>query len=135
MTTSGMAQPQRLFGIYRANGGLIGELRYLAGHYLRGEHCTLCDITHAGLGRKRTWDAAIAELGIPFTLLHLNEMDADLAAFVGDQAACVVAQDASGYRMLLSDADLSACSGQVDAFIERLSQALGPLQEEQRPAP
>jgi len=28
----------RLFGIYRADGGLIGELRYLTGHLFRGEH-------------------------------------------------------------------------------------------------
>lgn len=116
--------PRRLFGIYRADGGLIGELRYLAGHYLRGEHCTLCDITHSGLGRKRSWDAAVAELGIPFVLLHRNEMEPDLAAFVGDQAACVVAEDSSGYRILLSDADLAACAGEVSNLFDRLRKAI-----------
>lgn len=117
-------QAARLVGVYRADGGLIGELRYLAGHYLRGEHCTLCDITHAGLGRKREWDAAVDQLGIEFTLLHRNELDPDLAAFVADRAACVVLVDDSGYRMLLNDADLASCSGDVGRFTALLTHAL-----------
>jgi hypothetical protein len=118
------ARAVQLFGVYRADGGLVGELRYLAGHYLRGEHCTLCDITHAGLGRKRSWDVAVAELGIPFTLLHRNELNDELAAFVAGRAACVVLQDAEGFRMLLQDSDLAACNGEVDRLFERLREAL-----------
>lgn len=120
------SRPDRLIGIYRADGGLIGELRYLAGHYLRGEHCSLCDITHAGLGRKRAWDTAVAQLGIPFTLLHRNEMDADLAAFVADRVACVVAVDSNGFRMLLQDTDLTACDGEVGALFDRLRALTSP---------
>jgi hypothetical protein len=116
--------PQRLIGIYRADGGLLGELRYLAGHLLKGEHCTLCDITHAGVSRKRSWDAAVAERGIPFTLLHRNEMDPGLEAFVADRAACVVAEDAGSYVLLLGNDDLQACKGNVDAFFARLDQAM-----------
>lgn len=119
-----MADPTRLIGIYRADGGLMGELRYLAGHLLRGQHCSLCDITHAGIGRRKSWDAAVAALRIPFTLLHLNEMDADLAAFVGNRAACVIAETTSGYVFLLGDAELGACEGDVDRFFARLSEAL-----------
>lgn len=114
----------QLFGIYRADGGLLGEFRYLAGHLLRGEHCTLCDITHAGVSRKRSWDRGVSELGIPFTLLHRNEMDAELAAFVADRAACVVGKEAGDYAFLLGDDELAACSGNVDSFFSRLGQAL-----------
>lgn len=114
----------RLIGVYRADGGLIGEMRYLAGHYLRGEHCTLCDITHAGLGRKRSWDAAVSELGIPFTLLHRNELDPGLADFVGERAACVVAEELDGYRMILTNEDLAACQGDVGHFFDRLRESL-----------
>jgi len=114
----------QLFGIYRADGGLLGEFRYLAGHLLRGEHCTLCDITHAGVSRKRSWDQGVRELGIPFTLLHRNEMDAQLAAFVADRAACVVAEEAGNYAFLLGDDELAACQGDVDSFFARLDQAI-----------
>lgn len=119
-----VSRPSRLIGIYRADGGIMGELRYLAGHLLRGEHCSLCDITHAGISRKRAWDAAVASLGIPFTLLHLNEMDAELARFVGVRAACVIAQTPQGYEFVLGDAELAACAGEVDRFFARLDTAL-----------
>jgi len=102
----------------------MGELRYLTGHLLRGEHCSLCDITHAGIGRKKAWDAAVASLGIPFTLLHLNEMDVELAQFVGDRAACVLAESPKGYEFVLGDAELAACRGDVGKFFIRLEGVL-----------
>jgi hypothetical protein len=114
----------RLVGVYRADGGLRGELRYLAGHYLHGQSCSLCDITHSPFRRKAAWERAVAALGIPFALVHLNEMDPPLADFVGDRAACVVAETPDGRVLLLGDADLSALDGDVDAFFARLRAAL-----------
>lgn len=114
----------RLVGVYRADGGLRGELRYLAGHYLHGQSCSLCEITHSPFRRKAAWDRAVASLGIPFALVHLNEMDPPLAEFVGDRAACVVAETPDGRVLLLGDADLSALDGDVDAFFARLRAAL-----------
>ena len=110
----------RLVGVYRADGGLRGELRYLAGHYLRGESCSLCEITHGRLRRKATWDEAVSCLGIPFDLLHLNELDPDLRAHVGDDAAMVVAVTSSGYVTLLSNAELTEIGGDVSAFMALL---------------
>jgi hypothetical protein len=115
----------RLVGVYRADGGLRGELRYLAGHYLRGESCSLCDITHSPFRRKAAWDRSVAALGIPFTLVHLNEMDASLAAFVGDRAACVVAETPGGPVMLIGNDELASVHGDVDAFFSTLRKALG----------
>jgi hypothetical protein len=113
-----------LFGIYRADGGMFGELRYLAGHLFRGEHCTLCDITHAGVSRKRSWDEVVAQLGIPFTLLHRNEMDPDLADFVANREACVVLEANGNRVLLLGNDELAACQGDVNAFFGRLTEAL-----------
>jgi hypothetical protein len=110
----------RLVGVYRADGGLRGELRYLAGHYLRGQSCTLCDITHSPFRRKAAWDAAVSEVGIPFDLLHLNELDADLAAYVGDDAALVIGERPEGRVTLLDNDDLTALNGDVPAFFEAL---------------
>ncbi len=114
----------RLVGVYRADGGLRGELRYLAGHYLRGQSCSLCDITHSPFRRKAAWDAAVADLGIPITLVHLNEMSADLAGFVGDRAACVVAETTDGWTMVLGNQDLETLHGDVPAFFSELRQRL-----------
>ena len=77
----------RLIGVYNADGGVAGELRYLIGHYLRGRSCSLCDVTHSPLRRKAAWDEEAAALGIRFDLRHLNELDADLAALVAGRAA------------------------------------------------
>lgn len=117
----------RLVGVYRADGGLRGELRYLAGHYLRGESCSLCEITHGRLRRKPSWDEAVACLGIPFDLRHLNELEPDLRAHVGDDAAMVVAESPDGYITLLTNAELTRVGGDVPAFMALLQDRLAAV--------
>ena len=114
----------RLVGVYRADGGLRGELRYLAGHYLHGVTCTLCDITHSPFRRKASWDAGVRELGLPFALLHLNELDPDLAEWVGDRAACVLAETDGGRVMLLDNDTLGELHGDVPGFFAALRERL-----------
>lgn len=43
----------RYTGIYNADGGLVGEVRYVVGHLLGTAECALCDITHSPVRRKR----------------------------------------------------------------------------------
>ena len=119
----------RLVGVYRADGGLRGELRYLAGHYLRGESCSLCDITHGRLRRKPAWDAAVACLDIPFDLRHLNELEPDLRAYVGDDAAMVVAQTTTGFATLLTNAELTELDGDVTSFVVMLQDRLRTVEQ------
>lgn len=114
----------RLVGVYRADGGLRGELRYLAGHYLRGQSCSLCEITHGRLRRKSAWDEAVACLEIPFDLRHLNELDPDLRAYVGDDAAMVVAVTPTGYVTLLTNAELTEMGGDVSSFMRLLQERI-----------
>lgn len=116
---------RRLVGVYRADGGLVGEARYLIGHYLRGQSCSLCDITHSTLRRKAAWYDGVRALGIPFELVHLNEMEPSLATFVGDRAACVVADTPTGWLLVLGNDELAATGGSVDAFMKALGSALG----------
>lgn len=115
---------KRLIGVYRADGGVRGELRYLAGHYLRGESCSLCEITHGRVRRKAEWDEACAGLGIPFDLLHLNEIEPDLRAHVGDRAAMVVAETSTGFVTLITNEELTEVQGDVAAFMTVLQRRL-----------
>ena len=117
----------RLIGVYRADGGLVGELRYLVGHYLRSESCSLCEITHSPWRRKAEWDAAVDALGIPVDLLHLNELDPRLAAFVGDRAACVVAQTDTDLVLLITNDELTRIDGSVPDFFALLADRLRGL--------
>ncbi len=109
-----------LVGVYRADGGVRGEFRYLIDHYLRGESCSLCDITHSPFRRKAAWDQHVDELDIPFTLLHLNELDDALAQFVGDRAACVVADTADGRALRITNDELASLDGSVEEFLTLL---------------
>lgn len=118
---------QRLVGVYRADGGVKGEIRYLIGHYLKGESCTLCDITHSPFRRKAAWDKHVASLGIPFELLHLNELDHGLAEFVGDRAACVVAETSGGRMLLIGNDELAGLDGSVEDFFSLLDTRLANL--------
>jgi len=123
----------RLVGVYRADGGLRGELRYLAGHYFAGHSCSLCDITHSPFRRKRQWDAQVAELGIPFTLLHLNELDPETRLYVADDAPMVFGETPHLRVRLLEDADLTALHGDVHAFFALLRERIAEVPGEDDP--
>ncbi len=69
----------RLIGVYHADGGPVGEAKYVIGKLLGTAHCALCDITHSPVRRKPEWDQMVGRLGIPFQLVHLNEMTAEVA--------------------------------------------------------
>ncbi len=114
----------RLVGVYNADGGLMGELRYLVDHYLRGRSCSLCDVTHSPIRRKAAWDTQAAALGIPFELRHLNELDPPLADFVAGRAACIVAESGAGLTLLLDNDAISSTHGDVDEFFRLLRTAV-----------
>ena len=110
----------RLVGVYRADGGVRGELRYLAGHYLHGQICSLCDITHSPFRRKAAWDAGVAELGIPFDLLHLNELEPGLADVRGRRRRHGDRRAPTGRVTLLDNSELTALHGDVPGFFAEL---------------
>ena len=76
----------RIVGVYNANGGLVGEVRYIVGHLLGTTSCALCDITHSPIRRKREWDDLVAELGIPVDLLTPADLPAQFRAQVLSEA-------------------------------------------------
>lgn len=106
-----------LVGVYDADGGLVGEARYVIGHLLGRAECALCDVTHSPVRRKRSWDAMVARLGIPVDLVHRNEIPSDVAACVdGAGLPCVVGRGAGGVEVVLGRAELAALGGSVEAF-------------------
>jgi hypothetical protein len=112
----------RYTGVYNADGGVLGEARYVIGHLLGRAECSLCDITHSPVRRKPAWDRMTARLGITVDLRHRNELDARLAGAVGDAPLPVVL----GHRhdgtisVVLGAAQLAELGGSVDRFEEAL---------------
>lgn len=129
----------RLLGVYNADGGIVGELRYIIGHALGTTSCALCDITHSPIRRKREWDAFVTELGIRVDLRHLNELDERERAAVAGRAPIVLVERDGMLAPLLDADQLTALDGSVAAFgvtVRAAIEALGDEGELSRgPAP
>jgi hypothetical protein len=112
----------RHLGIYDADGGLAGEVRYIVGHLLGRAECSLCDITHSPVRRKPAWDRMVATLGVPFDLVHRNEMPPEFtAALDGVELPVVVAElDDGRIEVAVDAASLAACDGDIDRFAAAL---------------
>jgi hypothetical protein len=112
--------------IYDADGGLVGEVRYVVGHLLGRAECALCDITHGPLSRKREFDALVAELegaGHTIEVHHRNEQRDGQAEASAGKLPCVLVADAGAdersalaWEVLMDKAELEACGGDVGAF-------------------
>lgn len=118
-----MQNVRSLVIVYDADGGLVGELRYLLGKVAGTAQCAACDITHGLTGEKAEWRACKVELGVPVKQLHRNELDASQAAAC-DDLPCVLAETADGHVMVLGREPLEACGGDVAAFRRALDEKL-----------
>ena len=123
---------RRLIGIYKADGGIIGEVSYLVGHLLGTKECSLCDITHSPLKKKaefKEFEKRLQEeLGIGFRLAHMNERTAAELAASLDQEPCVLLENADGSIEFFLDSDeLKAASGRVAPFEVLVRSKLGML--------
>ncbi|TDN92291.1 hypothetical protein EV279_1810 [Microbacterium sp. BK668] len=109
-------------GIYNADGGAIGEIRYAFGHLFGSAECALCTITHSLVRRKPAWDGMVDRIGVPIVLLHRNEVDERLAGAVRDIALpVVIAHHEDGSVSVALDADeLAQLDGSVDDFEQAL---------------
>jgi hypothetical protein len=114
-------KPIRLIGVYNADGGVVGELKYFFGHLIGIAKCELCDITHSPIRRKASWDRLASELkaeyGLDFALEHLNERsEAENKASAGREP-CVLAEYPDGsLGMFLDRQELRMVDGNVDRF-------------------
>jgi len=116
----------RLMGVYNADGGVVGEARYIVGHLLGLTSCSLCDITHSPLRRKPEWDAMVTDLDIPLEVLHRNEVSSELSSWLESVVLpVVVGVDEHGVFHLVLDADtLDQTAGSVSEFHQVLTRAL-----------
>jgi hypothetical protein len=114
----------RLYGIYHANGGLVGELTYIFGKYRKAMHCSLCDITHGKISIKASWNKLTKKLLVPFDLLHLNERTEDLVLISENKTPCVIAKIDGELQILISSQELNICKKSVDKFEQLLEEKL-----------
>jgi hypothetical protein len=118
-----MQRIERLIGVYDADGTLLGELAYVAGHLLGRRSCALCDITHGRVRRRPEFDAAAATLGVPLELLHRDERSPALVLLTDGALPCVVA-DGGGQQIVLVDRNtLASCGKDPAALVDAIRAA------------
>lgn len=119
----------KLIGVYKADGGIIGELSYFLGHLVGLRECNLCDITHSPIKKKsefKKFEASLLEQhGIEMKLVHMNERtEAELAASKGREP-CVLLQYPDGsISMFLDYVELKAAGGSVESFAKLVESRL-----------
>ncbi len=115
---SAKTEVTELIGVYHADGGPVGEAKYVLGKLLGTAHCALCDITHSPVRRKPQWDDLVTRLGVPVTLVHLNEMSGDVAAATAVTGTPVVLARLSdgSLQPAISAQELDRLGGSVDDF-------------------
>jgi hypothetical protein len=116
----------RLVEVYDADGGLAGEVRYVVGHLLGRTECALCDITHSPVRRKRSWDRVVAELPVPMSAVHRNELPPELVDVVEPtRLPAVYAVGADGAAAeLIGRGELAALDGSVERFADLVRERL-----------
>ncbi len=120
------AEPERILrltGVYHADGGLLGELRYVVGKLRGVTRCALCDITHGALRKKPAFAAWQRALPVPLALVHLNERSPEVARATAGRTPALVAHTARRVVMLLGPGELEL-EGSLEAFSKALTRAV-----------
>jgi len=118
-----------LISVYKADGGILGEVSYFLGHLIGIRECNLCDITHSPIKKKSEFKqfekTLLQQHGIQMKLVHMNERtDAELAASKGREP-CVLLQYPDGsISMFLDYVELKAASGSVSSFAKLVESRL-----------
>jgi hypothetical protein len=110
-----------LIGVYKADGGIIGELSYFFGHLVGARSCSLCDISHSPIKKKSSFKALEKELlknyNIGIKMLHMNERnDRELKASEGREPCVLLEYPDGSISMFLDYVDLKALSGSVSSL-------------------
>jgi hypothetical protein len=110
-----------IIGIYKADGGIVGELSYFFGHLIGVRSCTLCDITHSPIMKKSSFKALerhlLAEHGVAVRMLHMNERnEREQKASEGREPCILLEYPDESISMFIDSADLATLSGSVSSL-------------------
>lgn len=124
-----MHAQKTLIGVYKADGGLVGELSYFLGHLVGLRSCSLCDITHSPIKKKSSFKSfekkLLTDRGIATRLVHMNERtEAELAASKGREPCVLLQHEDGSISMFLDFVELKAAKGSVKSFVKLVESRL-----------
>ncbi len=112
----------KLIGIYDADGGIFGEIKYFASKIFSNNHCSLCDITHGK--SKKEWQICEKQLPITIDFIHLNDRNKTISKYTNGATPCVIGKTATGYVTIISKKELNECNGDPNKFETLIKQKL-----------
>jgi hypothetical protein len=110
-----------LIGIYKADGGIVGELSYFFGHLIGVRSCSLCDISHSPIMKKSSFKSLerhlLQEHRVKVRMIHLNERNQrEEKASEGREPCMLLEYPDQSISMFLDSADLKTLSGSVSSL-------------------
>jgi hypothetical protein len=118
-----------LIGVYKADGGIVGELTYFFGHLVGVRSCSLCSISHSPINKKSSFKALerhlLAEHGLAVRMIHLNERNKRERLASEGREPCILLEYADEtISMFIDSSDLTALSGSVSSLKKLIASRL-----------
>ena len=116
-----------MVGIYNADGGVSGELRYALDKVLGRSDCGLCDLTHGwNAFGKRSWREACRASSVPIEMIHRDKATESQLAAAGSLPAVLV-RDEETWRLAADRELIASLRKDPTGFIDHLERELrGP---------
>lgn len=109
-------------GIYDADGGFSGELRYAIGKISGQGKCALCDITHGwNPFGSRSWKQACEVSDVELGLVHRDEATSDQLA-AATALPSIIRWHHGQWSEVLTTAEIAQYVGAPSQFLERLDE-------------
>lgn len=124
-------QIKEILLVWNADAGLRGHLHYALQKLGGTDECSLCEITHGAITEKSAWKDHKRNFGMPVASVYRNRLTADQTRVVAGEFPCVLARTSEGLQKALGHADIDACKGDLETFVNRLRAAIDAIQIEQ----
>lgn len=108
---------QRVIFVYNGDSGIPAMLMDAVKKALGREDCALCEIVYSPVGKRPSWRACQARLGIDVEEMHRDTIPPSWGLAL-DEIPCVLAPAVDGARpaVLVTRAELDGCRGSTGAL-------------------
>ena len=111
-----------MFGIYNADGSLLGELRYSISKVVGKSSCSLCELTHGwNPFGKRKWKTVCKSSDLNIQLIHRDEATESQLKTAADLPSFITESDGGWVQMM--------GASQINKFKNRPSELISELED------
>jgi|TARA_B100000085_G_scaffold245805_1_gene239187 hypothetical protein len=112
-----------VFGIYNADGTLLGELGYVMAKLVGKRSCSLCDVTHGwNPFGKREWKRLCKSNLINIQLIHRDEATESQLEAAGDLPSFITEAE-DGWTQIMTSTQITKLKNQPDTIVMMLEEA------------